>query len=113
MNGILLVSSFSCDICDAVSRPISWARCLSVVTVEFFEGLAHFLAFVVKVGVDTTEEPQSEELSEWVCVFYVLCMRGRMLQIVLRICWFVVYASRLQTPHGTTPHGINERLSFH
>ena len=44
--GILLVSSF-CDICSAVSRPISWARCLSVVTVEFFEGLAHFLAFVV------------------------------------------------------------------
>ena len=40
----------------------------------FFEKLAHFLAFVVKVGVDPTEEPQSKELSE----FYVLWMRGRM-----------------------------------
>ena len=31
--GILLVSSF-CDVCSAVSRSISWARCLRVVTAE-------------------------------------------------------------------------------
>ena len=66
MNGILSVSSF-CDVCSAVSRSISWARCLLVVTAEssqprFFEKLAHFLAFVVKVGVVTTEVPQSKKL---------------------------------------------------
>ena len=33
MNGILLVSSF-CEVCSAVSRSISWARCLPVVTAE-------------------------------------------------------------------------------
>ena len=33
MNGILSVSSF-CEVCSAVSRSISWARCLSVVTAE-------------------------------------------------------------------------------
>ena len=33
VNGILLVSSF-CDVCSAVSRSISWARCLPVVTAE-------------------------------------------------------------------------------
>ena len=33
VNGILLVSSF-CDDCSAVSRSISWARCLPVVTAE-------------------------------------------------------------------------------
>ena len=31
----------------------------------FFEKLAHFLAFVVKVRVVTVEAPQSEELREW------------------------------------------------
>ena len=31
MNGILSVSSF-CEVCSAVSRSISWARCLLVVT---------------------------------------------------------------------------------
>ena len=31
MNGILLVSLF-CDVCSAVSRSISWARSLPVVT---------------------------------------------------------------------------------
>ena len=30
MNGILSVSSF-CEVCSAVSRSISWARCLPVV----------------------------------------------------------------------------------
>ena len=48
VNGILLVSSF-CDDCSAVSRSISWARCLPVVTAE------HFLTFVVKIGVVTTK----------------------------------------------------------
>ena len=33
MNGILSVSSF-CEVCSAVSRSISWARCLPVVTAE-------------------------------------------------------------------------------
>ena len=44
----------------------------------FFEKLAHFLAFVVKVGVVTAEASQSEELREWDGIFYVLWMRGRM-----------------------------------
>ena len=59
----------------------------------FFEKLAHFLAFVVKVGVVTAEASQSEELREWDGIFYVLWMRGRMQQVVMRISWFVVYAS--------------------
>ena len=33
MNGILSVSSFF-EVCSAVSRSISWARCLPVVTAE-------------------------------------------------------------------------------
>ena len=33
VNGILSVSSF-CEVCSAVSRSISWARCLPVVTAE-------------------------------------------------------------------------------
>ena len=33
MNGILSVSSF-CEVCFAVFRSISWARCLPVVTKE-------------------------------------------------------------------------------
>ena len=33
VNGILLISSF-CDVCSVVSRSISWARCLPVVTAE-------------------------------------------------------------------------------
>ena len=33
VNGILSVSSF-CEVCSAVSRSISWAWCLPVVTVE-------------------------------------------------------------------------------
>ena len=44
----------------------------------FFEKLAHFLAFVVKVGVVTAEVFQSEKLKEWDGIFYVLWMRGRM-----------------------------------
>ena len=51
VNGILLVSWF-CDNSSAVSRSISWARCLPVDSgvwvAPFFEKLAHFLTFVVK-----------------------------------------------------------------
>ena len=38
----------------------------------FFEKLAHFLAFVVKVGVVTAEASQSEKLREWDGIFYVV-----------------------------------------
>ena len=44
----------------------------------FFEKLAHFLAFVVKVGVVTAKASQSEEMRKWDGIFYVLWMRGRM-----------------------------------
>ena len=44
----------------------------------FFEKLAHFLAFLVKVGVVTTDAPQSKKLRGWNDIFYVLWMRGRM-----------------------------------
>ena len=43
-----------------------------------FEKLAHFLAFVVKVGVVTTEAPHSKKLRELNDIFYVLWMRVRM-----------------------------------
>ena len=33
VNGVLLISSL-CDVCNAVSRSISWALCLPVVTAE-------------------------------------------------------------------------------
>ena len=59
----------------------------------FFEKLAHFLAFVVKVGVVTAEASECEKLREWDGIFYVLWMRGQMWQVVMRISWFVVYAS--------------------
>ena len=83
MNGILSVSLF-CEVCSAVSRSISWAPAVfacgysGVRVAAFFEKLAHFLAFVVKVGVVTAEASQSEELREWDGIFYVLWMRGRM-----------------------------------
>ena len=67
MNGILPVSLFF-EVCSAVSRSISWARCL----------LAHFLAFVVKVGVVTAEASRSEKLRKRDVIIYVLWMRGRM-----------------------------------
>ena len=44
----------------------------------FFEKLAHFLTFVVKIGVVTTKAPQSKKLREWNGIFYVLWMTGRM-----------------------------------
>ena len=67
MNGILLLSSF-CDFddCSAVSRSISWARCLPVVTAE------HFLTFVVKIGVFTTKALDSKKLRECNGIFYLL-----------------------------------------
>ena len=43
----------------------------------FFEKLAHFLAFVVKVSVVTVEASQSEKLREWDGSFYVLWMHER------------------------------------
>ena len=107
MNVILSVSSFY-EVCSAVSRSISWARCLAacgyseVRVAAIFKTDkkkqtnkkgAHFLAFVAKVEVVTTEVSQSEELREWDGIFYVLWMRGRMQQVVMRISWFVVYAS--------------------
>ena len=56
------VGSSFCDVCSVVSRSISWARCLPVVTEEsgwarFLKKLAHFVEFVVKVGVVTTKAP--------------------------------------------------------
>ena len=47
----------------------------------FFEKLAHFLTFVVKVGVVTTKAPQSKKLREWNGIFYVLWMRGLFITI--------------------------------
>ena len=44
--------------------------------VAFFEKVAYFLAFVLKVGVVTTEAPQSKKLTEWDGIFNVLWMRG-------------------------------------
>ena len=44
----------------------------------FFEKLAHFLTFVVKVAAVTAQAFQSEKLREWDGIFYVLWMRGRM-----------------------------------
>ena len=39
--------------------------------------MAHLFAFVVKIGVVTTEASQSEKLREWNGIFYKLWMRGR------------------------------------
>ena len=67
MNEILLVSSFF-DVFIAVSRSMSWDvfLCLQRSQVSpFFKKLAYLLAFVVKVGVVTTEAPQSKKLREW------------------------------------------------
>ena len=44
----------------------------------FFEKLAHFRAYFIKVGVVTAEASQCEKLREWDGIFYVLWMRGRM-----------------------------------
>ena len=80
MNGILSVSSF-CEVCSLLVDFLGavFACGYSGVRVAaFFEKLAHFLAFVVKVGVVTAEASQSEKLREWDGIFYVLWMRGRM-----------------------------------
>ena len=96
MAGILSVLSF-CEVCSAVSRSISWARCFLVVTAEprfLKKKLAHFVAFVAKVGVVTTEASQSEKLRKWNGIFNVLRMKGPVQQIVMNISSFVMYASR-------------------
>ena len=59
-----------------------------------FENLAHFVAFVVKVGVVTTEASQYEKLREWNGIFNVLRMKGPMQEIVMSISSFVAHASR-------------------
>ena len=61
-----------------LSRLSSWARCFPVITARgvrvaaFFEKLAPFLAFEVKVGIVTTEAPQSKKLRAWNGIFYEL-----------------------------------------
>ena len=64
MNGILSVSSF-CEVFSAVS----WIDFLGAVfacgysgvkVAAFFEKLAHFLSFVVKVGVVTAEASEPD-----------------------------------------------------
>jgi len=62
-----------------LGRLSSWARCFSVVTARgvrvaafFLKKLAPFLAFVVKVGIVTTEAPQSKKLRAWNGIFYEL-----------------------------------------
>ena len=49
----------------------------------FFEKLAHFLAFVVKVGVDTAEASQPEELREWEGLFVdQVCCHGNRYDVI-------------------------------
>ena len=50
--------------------------CSGVRVAAFFEKLAHFLAFVVKVGVVTAEASESEKLKELEGIFHLLWMRG-------------------------------------
>ena len=79
MNGILFVSSF-CVVCGAVSRSIEFLgemffcgySARSQGSSVFSENLAPFLAFVVKVGIVTTEAPQSKKLRAWNGIFYEL-----------------------------------------
>ena len=64
MNGILLVSSF-CDDCSAVYISIDFLGTMfacgdsGVWVAPFFEKLAYFLTFVVKIGVVTTKLSKS------------------------------------------------------
>ena len=62
----------------SLARFLGCGVCLWLQRSQFFEKLADFLAFVVKVGVVTAEASQSEKLREWDGIFYVLWMRGRM-----------------------------------
>ena len=66
---------------------------MTLLIARFCGWQAHF-ASVVQVGIVTAEASQSEKLRECNGIFYVLWMRGRMQQIVMRISRFVVYASR-------------------
>ena len=77
MNGILSVSSF-CELSVDFLGAVFACGYSAVRVAAFFEKLAHFVAFVVKVGVITAEASQSEKLREWDGIFYVLWMRGRM-----------------------------------
>ena len=60
MNGILSVSSF-CEVCRLSGLSVDFLGAVfacgyrGVRVAAFFEKLAHFLAFVVKVGVVTAE----------------------------------------------------------
>jgi len=61
----------------------------------FVEKLVHFLAFVDKVGVATTEAPQSNTIHRMERHFLgVVGERTNVANIVMSICWFVVYGSR-------------------
>ena len=64
VNGIMSVSSF-CEVCSAVYFLGAVFACghSGVRVAVFFEKLAHFLAFVVKVRVVTAEASQSEKLN--------------------------------------------------
>ena len=42
----------------------------------FFEKLAHFLTFVVKIGVVTTKAPKSKKLREWSGIFLRVLNEG-------------------------------------
>ena len=79
MNGILSVSSF-CEVCLSVVFLGAVFACgySGIRVAAFFKKLAHFLAFVVKVGVVTAQASQSEKLREWGGISYVFWMRGRM-----------------------------------
>ena len=81
-----------CLVSEALRRILKFLRMTFLIS-RFCGWQAHFLAFVVKVGNVTAEASQSEKLREWNGIFYVLWMRGRMQQIVMRISRFVVCAS--------------------
>ena len=82
-----------CLVSEALRRILKLLR-MTFLIARFCGWYAHFLPFVVQVGIVTAEASQSEKLREWNGIFYVLWMRGRMQQIVMRISRFVVYASR-------------------
>ena len=107
MNGILSVSSF-CEVCSAVSRSISWARCLPVVTAESVEHLRD-------------AEQNNTDASKPVARHFNLPNHSHHNMI---ICGLYLHHGNTESRKnleqklifqlGTlSPHGINERLSFH
>ena len=86
VNGIVLVSLY-CDVCSLVSRLVTWALCLPVAKAE-----SRQLGLLFGVGVVTTEAPK--KFREGNGNFYASWVRGRIRQIVMRICWFVGNTSR-------------------